>query len=62
MQAGKDVQGVFNLEMFDFFFFFMFIFVRERAGMCTQAGMGQREGGRVSKVGSVLTADSPMWG
>ena len=39
-----------------------YLFLRERASMCTQAGQEQREGDRGFKVGSALTAASPMWG
>ena len=37
---------------------FIYLFLRERA----RAGKGQREGERESQAGSVLSAQSPMWG
>ena len=43
---------------FFFFFFFMFIFEREHAS----TGRAEGQGDRGPEAGSMLTAESPMWG
>ena len=45
-----------SISFYNYFFDVLLNF--ERA----QAGKGQREGDRGSEAGSVLTAESPMWG
>ena len=56
MQAGKDVQGVFNVEMFDFFFFF-YVYICERESRHVHASRDgpEREG---QSFQSGLCADS----